>query len=476
MYNALLFGPCGPDFFDMSDQYSLEDNEDAVALRDAWERVMKTVESNLPTTVVKKFLRPLQPVLLDGHTAVFDTPGQFVREWIREKYISLLQHELGKEVGKTVKIDLRVTARERIEEKPDAGTVTLRPVNVDPVTPLQSNGKYRFDNFVVGQSNRLAFAGAKAVSSAPGTKYNPLFIYGASGLGKTHLMMGIAYEIQRRDPKCTVMYVTAQQFAEEFVHALQNNRIDQFRRAQRGVQVWLLDDVQFIAGKERTQEELFHTFNYLYALGKQIVLCSDRPPRDLLLMDERLRSRFESGLVADVLTPDTETRCAIILSKSQQEGIEIDHDVAMFLAESIPSNVRILEGALNKLAAQASLDSGCIDIQMAQETVERYYSTITTSKPNFEQILDTVSKHFQIPVNDIKGQSRKAPIAHARHIAVFITREITGDSWKHIGALFGDRDHTSMMHGYRKIRSLMNRDKDLNATVRLLIRDLYPEV
>ena len=460
----------------MSDQYTLEDREDQVVLRAAWEQVLQNLEHEVPDTVIKKFLRPLVPVAYGSNTAVFDTPGQFIQEWVREKYLDLLQRALSEKLGTNVRLELRVQPRERQESVPEVGIVSRQPVSIDPTPEFKPSGKYRFENFVVGLSNRLAFAGAKAVAAQPGTKYNPLFIYGASGLGKTHLLQAIAHEIHRRDVRCPVMYVTAQQFAEEFVHALQNNRIDQFRKAQRSVQVWLLDDVQFIAGKERTQEELFHTFNYLHALGKQIVLCSDRPPRDLLLMDERLRSRFESGLVADVLMPDTETRCAILLTKAQQEGVQIEHEVAMFMAEAIPSNVRILEGALTKVAAQASLEGQLIDRALAESIVEKYYSGIGTTKPSFDQILELVSKHYQISVLDIRGISRKAPITHARHVAVFITREITGDSWKHIGALFGNRDHTSMMHGYRKIREMMNRDKELNASVKLLIRDLYPDV
>ncbi|MBS1724964.1 MAG: chromosomal replication initiator protein DnaA [Armatimonadetes bacterium] len=469
-------GPLGARSSKMQDQYTLDDREDQVVLRTAWEQAVGKLECELPETVIKKFLRPLEPVSLEGGVAVLNAPGQFIQEWVKEKYLETILVALSSEIEGVKRIELRVQPRERPETQVETAVISRQPLSIDPTPEFKSTGRYRFENFVVGQSNRLAFAGAKAVAAQPGVKYNPLFLYGSSGLGKTHLMQAIAHEIHRRDNRCAVMYVTAQQFAEEFVHALQNNRIDQFRKAQRGVQVWLLDDVQFIAGKERTQEELFHTFNYLHSLGKQIVLCSDRPPRDLLLMDERLRSRFESGLVADVLMPDTETRCAILLTKAQQDDIELSHDVAMFVAEAIPSNVRILEGALTKIAAEASLEEGAVTLELARSIVERYYQNVGTTKPSFEQILDSVGKHYQIPVIEIRGISRKAPIAHARHVAVFITREITGDSWKHIGALFGNRDHTSMMHGYRKIRELMNRDKEVNASVKLLIRDLYPEV
>jgi chromosomal replication initiator protein len=328
---------------------------------------------------------------------------------------------------------------------------------------------------VVGQSNRLAFAGAKAVASEPGQKFNPLFIYGSSGLGKTHLLHAIAQEILKKDQRYPLVYVSAQQFAEEFINALQANKVDQFRRQQRSVGVWLVDDIQFIAGKDKTQEEIFHTFNYLHSLGKQIVLTSDRPPRDLYLMDERLRSRFEAGLVADIQMPDTETRCAIIQSKATLEKIGLEHAVAMFLAENVPGNIRVLEGALTKLVAQASVESRAVDLELAQTLVEKYYRAGALAKPAFSQIVDTVSKHFKISTDEIKGTSRKAPIVHARHVAVYITREITGDSWKHIGGLFGDRDHTSMMHGYQKIQEIMQYDRDLRATVKMLMRNLYPD-
>ncbi len=475
MYNAFTSLPVSGFFAGMLNQFSFEDREDTIVLRAAWDQVLVRMTSLVPPTVLERFLRPLRPVSLQSDIATFHAPGQFVQEWVKDKYFDKLQDSLSDEVGRPVRLDLRVASREKPDPKSATPRMTAVPATVE-ATLFRPNGKYVFDQFVVGQSNRLAFAGARAVASAPGTKYNPLFIYGPSGLGKTHLLHSIANEILARDPSYPLMYVSAQQFAEEFVHALQNNRIDQFRRAQRSVHVWLLDDIQFVAGKDKTQEEVFHTFNYLQSMGKQIVLCSDRPPRDLLLMDERLRSRFESGLVADVQMPDTETRCAIIRKKADQENLPLDYEVAMFLAEKVPGNVRLIQGALTKLAAQASLEGGIITLEMASYMVDKYYDTMGAAKPSFDQIVVTVGRHFQIEVDEIKGISRKAPIAHARHVAVYVTREITGDSWKHIGALFGNRDHTSMMHGYKKIREMMNSDRELNASVKILMDNLHPEV
>ncbi len=455
----------------LKDQYTLEDTDDGIRFANAWAGALSRLTPEIPNAWYERFLRPLVPLSLnDGH-AVVGAPGRFVMEWVRERYASDLKRLIEDELGEEIELEFQAGARDKATINVPQTTTLTRPAEEPKFQPRE---KFTFDNFVVGQSNRLAVAGAKAVATEPGTKYNPLFIYGQSGLGKTHLLHAIAREILAADPRYPLVYVSAQQFAEQFVNALQANRIDQFRRAQRSVGIWLVDDIQFIAGKDKTQEEIFHTFNYLHSLNKQIVLSSDRPPRDLFLMDERLRSRFESGLVVDIQMPDTETRCAILLSKAEQDKVEISTQVAMYLAENVPGNIRVLEGALTRLAAQASVSNQEIDLALAAMLVEQHFRHGALEKPGFDSIIDSVSKHFKIPSDDIKGISRKAPIVHARHIAVFVTREITGDSWKHIGGLFGDRDHTSMMHGYQKISEMMHRDRDLRATVKMLIRNLYP--
>ena len=457
----------------MNDQLTFDDDDATIALRTSWENVQKRLQTELPQAWFERFIRPLKPYTLDGATAVISAPGKFVQEWVRERYVGTIQQQLSDELGYSVTVELRAELQEKQPMNVTVGSVAL-PQRPD-VSSFKLNQKWTFESYVVGQSNRLAVAGAKAVADEPGVKYNPLFIYGPSGLGKTHLLHALAGEILRRNPGFPLAFVTAQTFAEEFVNALQNNKIEQFRRRQREVSVWLVDDIQFIAGKDKTQEEVFHTFNYLHSLGKQIVLTSDRPPRDIFLMDERLRSRLESGLVADVQLPDTETRCAILLSKSAQESFDLHHDVAMYLAENVPGNIRVLEGALTKLVASASVERMPITLGLASLMVEQYYRAGVLAKPSFDQIVNAVSRHYKIPNDDIKGTSRKAPIVHARHVAVYITREITGDSWKHIGGLFGDRDHTSMMHGYQKIGEMMQGDRDLRTVVKMLIRNLYPE-
>jgi len=281
----------------------------------------------------------------------------------------------------------------------------------------------------------------------------------------------IATELRKNNPKISIAYISAQQFAEDFVLALQANRVEQFRRQHRDVKVWLLDDIQHLAGKDKTQEEIFHTFNYLHQGGNQIVLTSDRPPKDIYRMDERLRSRLESGLVADVLSPNTETRCAIILSKAVAKGVVFPFEVAMFLAKSVPGNIRVLEGAITKMIALASIQNQEITLDFAEKLVEKYYQA-DYSKPGFQKIALAVSERFNVSMDEMKGPSRKAPVVHARHIAIYLTRRITGDSWKHIGSHLGNRDHTSIMHGYQKIDDMLHHDKDLLAQVKFLKKQL----
>lgn len=457
------------------DQYSLLESDLHIRIRGAWEQVQRRLKDEVSPQWFERFIRPLEPVAYQDGSLTIAVPGKFVYEWVRERHLEALQTMFGEELGEEIAVTLQIETRERaVVEQSSPGMAISVPVQ-EPIG-FKPNEKFSFETFVVGQSNRMAFAGAKGVATQPGTKYNPLFIYGASGLGKTHLLHAIARELLELDPRFPVVYISAQQFAEQFVNALQNNKIEQFRRAQRNVGVWLLDDVQYIAGKDKTQEEIFHTYNYLHSLNKQIVITSDRPPSSLYLLEERLRSRFEAGLVADIQSPDTETRCAIILSKAAQEGVHLDHEAAMVLAEGVPGNIRALEGALTKVLAHSSLEGQPLSPEFAQHMVEHYFRSRMHAKPSFHQIVEAVSKHFNVPSDDIRGTSRKAPIAQARHVAVFITREITGDSWKHIGHLFGDRDHTSMMHGYRKISELMLRDRDLRVSVKQLIRNLHPDI
>ncbi len=450
----------------MSDQFSFDDSE----LHVVWRNVLARLATEVHESHVNKYLKPLEPVSLDGNVVRLAAPGKFMQEWVRERFAGMLQSFISDELGYSVELEIVARPREKRElEEPT--TVVATPQVVSQSTAFEPNPSFNFENFIVGDTNRLAFAGAKAVASEPGGTYNPLFIWGPSGLGKTHLLHAIATELRKSNPKISIAYISAQQFAEDFVLALQANRVEQFRRQHRDVKVWLLDDIQHLAGKDKTQEEIFHTFNYLHQGGNQIVLTSDRPPKDIYRMDERLRSRLESGLVADVLSPNTETRCAIILSKAVAKGDVFPFEVAMFLAKSVPGNIRVLEGAITKMIALASIQNQEITLDFAEKLVEKYYQA-DYSKPGFQKIALAVSERFNVSMDEMKGPSRKAPVVHARHIAIYLTRRITGDSWKHIGSHLGNRDHTSIMHGYQKIDDMLHHDKDLLAQVKFLKKQL----
>jgi chromosomal replication initiator protein len=455
----------------MKDQFTFEDSEVNLPLQAAWKSVILRMAAEVHEATLNRYMRPLEPISIEGRLVRLAAPGKFMQEWVRERFSGMIQSYLSDELGFSVELEIVARPRDRREIDEDRIVPASSQPAIAPIVRFEPNPAFVFENFIVGDSNRLAFAGSNAVADEPAGKYNPLFIWGASGLGKTHLLHAIAAKLKAKDPNIHIVFVSAQQFAEDFIQALQANRVEQFRRQHREVKIWLLDDIQQLAGKDKTQEEIFHTFNFLQQSGAQIVLTSDRPPKDIYRMDERLRSRLESGLVADVLSPNTETRCAIILSKAKARGVNLDFEVAMFLAKSVPGNIRILEGAITKLVALSSLTDEVIDLTFAEKVVEQYFQA-DYSKPGFNQIVQLVSEKLNISVEEIKGASRKAPVVHARHITVYLTRRITGDSWKHIGSHLGDRDHTSIMHGYQKIDDMMHHDKELLSQVKTLMKQL----
>lgn len=455
----------------MKDQFSFDDTDINLPLQAAWQSVIVRMGSEIHEATLNRYMKPLEPVSLDGRIVKLAAPGKFMQEWVRERFSGIIQSYMSDELGFSVELEIIARPRDRKEIDEQRIVPAASASSLSPVLRFEPNPAFTFGNFIVGDSNRLAYAGSNAVADEPGGKYNPLFIWGPSGLGKTHLLHAIAARMKAVDPQVNIVFVSAQQFAEDFIQALQANRVEQFRRQHREVKVWLLDDIQQLAGKDKTQEEIFHTFNFLQGSGAQIVLTSDRPPKDIYRMDERLRSRLESGLVADVLSPNTETRCAIILSKAAARGVTLDFEVAMFLAKSVPGNIRILEGAITKMVALASLTNEPIDLGFADRVVDQYFQA-DYSKPGFNQIVQLVSDKLNISVDEIKGASRKAPVVHARHITVYLTRRITGDSWKHIGSHLGDRDHTSIMHGYQKIDDMMHHDKELLSQVKTLMKHL----
>ena len=312
------------------------------------------------------------------------------------------------------------------------------------------NPKYTFDTFVVGNNNRFAHAASLAVAEAPATSYNPLFLYGGVGLGKTHLMHAIGNEILKNNKNANILYVTSEKFTNQLINAIKDNKNEQFRNRYRNIDVLLIDDIQFIAGKERIQEEFFHTFNSLHESGKQIIISSDRPPKEIQLLEDRLKSRFEWGLIADISNPDYETRLAILRKKAQTANIIVEDDILSNIATRVSSNIRELEGVFNKLVAYSTLANGPITMEMA----ERAINDISTQKEKIisaDYIQEVVSKYFNINKRDLKSSKRSNDIAYPRQIAMYLCRDVAQMSFPKIGEEFGKRDHTTVMHGYNKI-------------------------
>ena len=323
------------------------------------------------------------------------------------------------------------------------------------------NGRYTFDTFIVGSGNRFAHAASLAVAESPADAYNPFFIYGGVGLGKTHLMQAIGHYVLEQKPEARIEYVTSETFTIELVAAIQSNKNAAFREKYRNVDVLLIDDIQFIAGRDSTQEEFFHTFNALHNAGKQIIISSDRPPKEIARLEERLRSRFEWGLIADIQKPDVDTRCAILRRKATDDMIKVGDDVLQMIAQRVDSNIRELEGALIRVSAFASLNRSALDISLAQTVLRDIVDTAEDNIISPTDIITATAQYFKLTVDDLYGSSRSQQIATSRQIAMYLCRERTSLSLPKIGQLFGNRDHTTVMYAYKKISELMKERRSI---------------
>ncbi|MGC9316613.1 MAG: chromosomal replication initiator protein DnaA [Armatimonadota bacterium] len=353
---------------------------------------------------------------------------------------------------------------------PSATPVSLVPDATGELRSSPLNPKYTFDDFVVADCNRFAHAAALQVAKSPGQTYNPLFIHSASGLGKTHLIQAIGHSIISSRPDCKVVYISAEAFVNHMISCMRDNTIDRFRQNYRSVDVWLVDDIQFIAAIEgpASEEEFFHTFNTLYETNRQVVIASDCPPRHLQLMNERLRSRLEMGIVADLRVPDVETRVAILEKKAQAEGVPLDRDILEYVASKIESNIRVLEGALLKVCAYASLNGVEITKSLVEDIIGDYSTSTTERRISLQEIVDLVSAEMDVPEDDIVSKKRSADIAWARQVAIYLARELTDNSLARIGEFFGGRDHSTVLHSYNKVADLIEEDEQ----VLWLINDL----
>jgi len=426
-------------------------------MNELWVEACKRINREVSSQNYETWIKPVELVSVDGNNIVLGVPNKFFREWLADHYHDIITRSLSESLKvQDIIISFKVTngRGDRNDEPEDlkAEPVPAAPEvkAVGPRHRYQLNPKYTFSSFVVGPSNQFAHAAAMAVAENPGRAYNPLFIYGGVGLGKTHLLNAICSDIQQRDGRAKVMFLTSEEFTNELISAIHHNRMNDFRNKYRSADVLVIDDIQFIAGKERTQEEFFHTFNTLHEEFKQIVLSSDRVPKEMPDMEERLRSRFEWGLIADIQSPDLETKAAIVESKARSEGIEIPNEVAMFIATNIKSNIRELEGSLIRLGAYASLTGLSIDLNLARQVLKDVI-TERDRTMSLEQIIKLVSDNFNIKVSDIKSKRRTRNLVEPRQIAMYICHRVAGASLPEVGKAFGGKDHTTVLHACRQV-------------------------
>ncbi len=429
-----------------------------------WQEALRRIEGHLSKPSYESFVKAMAPVALHDDVFVFSVPSRFAKEWVEARYASLI-HDALQEV-----LSRHVTVQFTVVDVPDP------PSDETPVKTLEGpllSSKYTFDTFVIGSGNRFAHAAAMAVAEAPARAYNPLFIYGGVGLGKTHLLQAIGHYVSHHKRLPRVAYISSEKFTNELINSIRDDKTLEFRTKYRNVDVLLIDDIQFLAGKERTQEEFFHTFNTLHEASRQIIITSDRPPKEIPTLEDRLRSRFEWGLIADIQPPDLETRIAILRKKAETDGVALPDTVAEFLATRIRSNIRELEGALVRVAAYATLTRSTITVELATDILKELLPS-TPGKPlTIPVIQKAVAEHFGLRIEEMRAKRRTKGIAFPRQVAMYLARELTDASLPRIGEEFGGRDHTTVMHACERVKEALIHDIPLAAGVKKLIETLH---
>ena len=448
-------------------------------VEEKWDEILLTVkrEHELTDISFNTWLKPLQIFSIQNNRIYILVSGeQMGLTYINRKYYLPLKVAVAEVTGTEYEIEFVLPEQAKKLKTPHP----RRRATTEEAERSNLNPNYTFDTFVVGNNNRFAHSAALAVAESPGEVYNPLFIYGGVGLGKTHLMHSIGHFILEQNPNMKVLYVTSESFTNEVIESIRSGNataMTKLREKYRTVDVLMIDDIQFIIGKESTQEEFFHTFNHLHVSGKQIIISSDKPPKDIETLEARLRTRFEWGLIADISSPDYETRMAILRKKEELDGLEKYHipdEVMQYIANNIKSNIRELEGSLNKLIALSNLENKPIDIPLAAEALKDMISPDDTRAVSPELIMDVVSEHFNVPVAELKGKKRNAEIVLPRQIVMYLCRNMTDTPLKSIGALLGGKDHASISHGVRKIENDLKTDEALNNTVNIIKKKINP--
>jgi chromosomal replication initiator protein len=424
-----------------------------------WNEVAGRLKGALNETTYRTWFAEAEGAELSDDAFVLGVPNDFTREWIEGHFLGLIGAAVRDVTGQERRVALSVT--ERLPAATPAPTEAPKGRSGGAMDSGM-NPKYTFDLFVIGSSNRFAHAAALAVAEAPAQAYNPLFIYGGTGLGKTHLMQAIAQYVAEHSGDLSVRYVTSETFMNDFINSLRDKRIEGFKQRYRTYDLLLVDDVQFFEHKERIQEEFFHTFNSLYEAGSQIVMSSDRPPRDIATLEERLRSRFEWGLITDVQPPDLETRIAILRKKVKTDGIHVpDPQVLSFIASRISTNIRELEGALTRVVAFSSLTGRALSVELAEDVLKDVFPQGEAAEVSIQRIQELVSERFQLTLEELCGEKRSQNIVYPRQVAMYLSRELTDSSLPKIGKEFGGRDHTTVIHATSKIARLIREDRSV---------------
>lgn len=441
-------------------------------IADLWDQTLKYIQKKVSKPSFETWLKSTQAHDIEENTVIIHAPNEFARDWLENRYTVLISEALKEVTGAELDVKFIIPAIEEEEEK-RAVKEELSATTESSSTPKSMlNEKYTFDTFVIGSGNRFAHAASLAVAEAPAKAYNPLFIYGGVGLGKTHLMHAIGHYVLEHNPDAKVVYLSSEKFTNEFINAIRDNKAVHFRNKYRNVDVLLIDDIQFLAGKEQTQEEFFHTFNALHEESKQIIISSDRPPKEIPTLEDRLRSRFEWGLITDITPPDLETRIAILRKKAKADKLDIPNEVMLYIANQIDTNIRELEGALIRVVAYSSLINQDMNADLAAEALKDIIPSSKPKKLTIADIQQVVAAHYDVKVEELKAKKRTKMIAFPRQIAMYLSREMTENSLPKIGDEFGGRDHTTVLHAHEKISKLLKSDTELQKQIQEIMNKL----
>lgn len=434
------------------------------SLNDIWQAVLGVLGQNLTDTAISTWFEDCEPVEIDGSTLVLKTSSDFKRDIIVKRFAETIKNAMS-DIFST-EFTVKVLTEDEL------GDYEERKADNDPLPEMAG---YTFDRFIVGNSNKFAHNAAVAVAHKPGSAYNPLFIYGNSGLGKTHLLLAIGQYIRENNPGAKIAYIKGDEFTNQLLKSIKEGTGEEFRMKYRNVDLFLVDDIQFIAGKQATQEEFFHTFNSLYSANKQIIISSDKPPKDMEILDERFRSRFEWGLIVDITLPDYETRMAILHKKEDMDGYNVSEDVIKYIANNIKSNIRELEGAFNKVVAYAKLEKKEVTLELAEQALKDIVAPNENKQITADYIISMVAEHFNVSTADLCGNKRSSKIVMPRQVAMYLCREILAIPLKNVGQYLGNRDHTTVMHGVEKIEKELQNNEQLQNTIDTLKKKINPQ-